>query len=112
MVSRATEPEIKFQAPPLSPAPGIQKCLAPVPAPTSKCFGFRPGPSPDLAAGGPKTRRRGGKNQKGGPHFYNTVLDVCSNWGPNVKWGGTDFKWGGRAPLAPPLATALVPAPK
>ena len=21
---------------------------------------------------------------------------------PNVKWGGTDFKWGGRAPLAPP----------
>jgi len=21
--------------------------------------------------------------------------------------GGTDFKWGGRAPLAPPLATAL-----
>jgi len=26
---------------------------------------------------------------------------------PNVKWGGTDFKWGGREPLAPPLATAL-----
>jgi len=22
--------------------------------------------------------------------------------------GGTNFKWGGRAPLAPPLATALV----
>ena len=46
----------------------------------------------DLAAGGPKTRRRA--------HFKNTVLDVCSNWGPNVKWGG-------RAPLAPPLAKAL-----
>jgi len=29
--------------------------------------------------------------------------------GSNVKWGGTDFKWGGRAPLAPPLATALDP---
>ena len=28
--------------------------------------------------------------------------------GPNVKWGGTDFKWRGRAPLTPPLATALV----
>jgi len=29
--------------------------------------------------------------------------------GPNVKWGGTDFKWEGRAPLPPPLATALFP---
>jgi len=27
---------------------------------------------------------------------------------PNVKWGDTDFKWGGRAPLAPPLAMALL----
>jgi len=27
--------------------------------------------------------------------------------GSNVKWGGTDFKWGGRAPLVAPLATAL-----
>jgi len=49
----------------------------------------------DLAAGG-------GKNQIEGPHFLNTVLDVCSNRGPNVKWGGTDFKWWGRAPLPPP----------
>jgi len=24
-----------------------------------------------------------------------------------VIWGGTDFKWGGRAPLASPLTTAL-----
>jgi len=31
-----------------------------------------------------------------------------ANGGSNVKWGGTDFKWGGRAPLASPLATALV----
>ena len=28
--------------------------------------------------------------------------------GENMKWGSIDFKWGGgRAPLAPPLATAL-----
>jgi len=27
--------------------------------------------------------------------------------GPNVKWGGTYFKWGGREPLAPPLETVL-----
>jgi len=27
--------------------------------------------------------------------------------GTERKMGGTDFKWGGRAPLAPPLATAL-----
>jgi len=26
---------------------------------------------------------------------------------PNVKWGGTDFKWGGRAPMSSPLATTL-----
>ena len=25
-----------------------------------------------------------------------------------MKWGGTDFKWGVRVPLALPLATALV----
>jgi len=28
--------------------------------------------------------------------------------GPNVKWGGTDFKRGGRPPLAPSLATGLL----
>jgi len=28
--------------------------------------------------------------------------------GPNVKWGGTYFKWGGLEPLAPMLATALL----
>jgi len=31
-----------------------------------------------LQQGGPKTRRRGRKPE-GGPHFKNTVLDVCSN---------------------------------
>jgi len=38
-------------------------------------------------------------------------LDACSadaaTGGPNVKWGGTDFICGDRAPLAPPLAMAL-----
>jgi len=34
-------------------------------------------------------------------------LDVCSNQGAKREMGGTDFKWGGRARLAPPLATAL-----
>ena len=48
----------------------------------------------DLAAGGPKTR--------GGPHFKNTVLDVCSKRGAKVKWGapisnggaGYHCRWG------------------
>jgi len=54
----------------------------------------------DLAAGGVK-------NQKGGSHFKNTVMDTCSNRWAKREMGGTDFKWGGRAPLDPPLATAL-----
>jgi len=41
----------------------------------------------DLAAGG-KEPEGGAKNQEG-PHLKNTVLDVCSKRGPNVKWGGT-----------------------
>ena len=28
--------------------------------------------------------------------------------GQTWNGGGTDFKWGGRAPLAPPLATTLI----
>jgi len=36
----------------------------------------------------------GAKNQKGRPHFKNTVLDVGSNQGAKREWGGTDFKWG------------------
>jgi len=47
----------------------------------------------DLAAGG-------AKNQKGGPHFKNTILDVCSKRGAIREMGG-------RALLAPPLATDL-----
>jgi len=47
----------------------------------------------DLAAGG-------GQKPEGRPHFKNTVLDVCSNQGAKREMGG-------RAPLAPPLATTL-----
>ena len=38
---------------------------------------------------------------------WNTILDVCSYRGAEHEIGGTDFKREGRAPLAPPLATAL-----
>jgi len=48
----------------------------------------------DLAAGW-------AKNQKGRPHFWNAVLDVCSKRGAKREMGGTDFKWEGLAPLAP-----------
>ena len=47
------------------------------------------------------------KNQKGATHFKNTVLDVRSNRLAKREMGGTDLKWGGRAPLTPSLATAL-----
>jgi len=38
------------------------------------------GPSPGKPEGG-------AKNQKGGPHFKNTVLMYAATGGPNVKWG-------------------------
>jgi len=67
------------------------------------------GPSPGFSSrGGAKNKKRG-QNQKGGPHFYNAVLDVCSNRGAKREMGGHRFQMGGRAPLAPPLATALNP---
>jgi len=59
----------------------------------------------DLAAGGAKNRRRG---RKGGHIFKMQCWMYAATGGPNVKWGDTDFKCGGRAPLAPPLATALI----
>jgi len=49
----------------------------------------------DLGAGG-------GKNQKGGPHFKNTVLDVCSNRGAKREMGGHRFQMGGPGITAPP----------
>jgi len=30
---------------------------------------------------------RGATEKHGGPHFSNAILDVCSNRGPNMKWG-------------------------
>ena len=53
------------------------------------------GPSPGFSSSG-------AKNQKGGPHFKNTVLDVCSNQEPKREMGGTDFKWGGPGTTGPP----------
>ena len=54
------------------------------------CLQARP---QDLAAGGgknqegPKTRRWG--------HIFKIQYWMCAaTGGPNVKWGGTDFKWG------------------
>jgi len=44
-----------------------------------------PGPSPGF-------RRRGDESHKEGPHFSNTILDVCSSRGAKHKTGGTDFK--------------------
>jgi len=66
---------------------------------------FAAGPSPGYSSR--KIRRRGQK-PAGGAHFKNIVLDVCNNQGAKCEMGGTDFKWGGRAPLALPLVTALV----
>jgi len=64
------------------------------------------GPSPGFRSRGAKNQE-GPKSRSGGHIFEITVMDMCSNRGPKMKWGGTDFKWGGRAPLAPPLATTL-----
>jgi len=44
---------------------------------------------------------KGGQKPEGGPHLKNTVWDACSNQEAKREMGGTDFKWGGRAPLAP-----------
>jgi len=58
----------------------------------------------DLAAGGPKNRRRGQKPE-GWPRFQNTVLIVCSNQGAKREIGDTDFiSKGGPSTTAPPPA--------
>jgi len=53
----------------------------------------------DLAAGG--ETEGGAKNHKGGHIFKIQYWMYDATEGPNVKWGYTDCKWGGRAPLAP-----------
>jgi len=52
------------------------------------------GLSPGFSCRGGLKPKRGAKNQKGRPHFKNTVLDVCSNRGAKREMGATDFKWG------------------
>jgi len=51
--------------------------------------------------------QQGGPKATKGTTFLNTILDVRSNRRAKHEMGGTDFKWGSRAPLALPLATAL-----
>ena len=67
---------------------------------------LKTGPSPRFSSGGGAKTKRRGQKPEGGPHFENTILDVCSNIRAKREMGGTDFKWGSRAPLPPPLATA------
>jgi len=64
-------------------------------------------PSPGFSSRGGQKPKGGAKNKKGGEHLQNTVLDACSNKGTKREMGGHRFQMGGRAPLAPPLATAL-----
>jgi len=40
-------------------------------------------------------------------HQKENPTDVCSNRWAEHEMGGTDFKWGCRAPLPPPLALTL-----
>ena len=50
-------------------------------------LGHMPARRQDLAVGGPKTRR--------GAHIFKIQCWMyVAIKGPNVKWGGTDFKWG------------------
>ena len=60
----------------------------------------------DLAAGGPKTRRRG-QTPEGGPHFKIQYWMYVTTGDPNVKWGAPSSN-GVAGHHWPPLATALV----
>jgi len=57
-----------------------------------------------------QTRRQnfaagGSQNYKGGKHFLNTILDVCSNWGARYKMA--TYILNGVGTTSPPLAMAL-----
>jgi len=64
-------------------------------------------PKPVMPSGHQEQTRRqdlaaaGAKNQKGGHILKILHWMYAATKGPNVKWAGTHFKWGGRAPLAP-----------
>ena len=54
-----------------------------------------PAPSPGFSSRGGQKPERGTKNQKGGKHFKNAALDVCSNLGAKREMGGHRFQMGG-----------------
>jgi len=56
----------------------------------------------DIAAGGDKNQKEGPKTRRGGAHFNNTVLDVCSNQGAKREMEGYIFQMGGPDTTAPP----------
>ena len=45
---------------------------------------------------------REGQKPEGGPHFENTVLDVCSNRWAKREMGGHRFQMGGPDTTGPP----------
>jgi len=59
------------------------------------------GSSPGFINRGGQKSEGGAKNQKGKPHFENTVLDECSNQGAKREMVEHRFQMGKRAPLAP-----------
>jgi len=56
----------------------------------------------DLAAGGDKNQKEGPKTGRGGHIFKIHCWIYAATGGPNVKWGGTDFKWGAGHHCPPP----------
>jgi len=55
----------------------------------------------------PRFRIRGDKNHKRGLHFFNTILDVCSNRGTKHKMGVQTLNGGPGTAGPHPLAMAL-----
>jgi len=75
---------------------------------TAKIWGCASGPSPAFSSRGAKNQKEGPKTWRGDHIFKILYWMYAATRGPNMKWGDTDFKWGDRAPLFPPLATALL----
>ena len=55
----------------------------------------RAGPSPGFRSRGGQKTEGGSENRKGSQIFEILYWMYAATRGPNVKWGGTDFKWGG-----------------
>ena len=66
-----------------------------------------PGPSPGFSTERAKNQKEGPKTRRGGGIFKYIIGCMQQPGGQTWNGGGTDFKWEGRAPLVPPLATAL-----